>query len=112
MNKVWKASKPAKGKIKQKEELAKHVKMKYRSNGLISKRLKMKHIVILTFLDLWDLFCRFYKKGLEKDQERPIWVILSEGSDLALKEEIDRPNWVNLFKALTRRQEHRPPKLG
>jgi len=32
MNKVWKASKPAKGKIKQKEELVKqHAKMKYRS---------------------------------------------------------------------------------
>ena len=44
INKVWKANKPAKGKIDERRELAKqHAKMKYRSNGLAIKNLKIKH---------------------------------------------------------------------
>ena len=55
INKVWKANTPAKGEIKQKKELTKQhagMKMKCRSNGPTIKSLKMKHGVILTFLDL------------------------------------------------------------
>jgi len=78
MNKVWKANKPAKGEIKQKEQIAKqYAKMKYRSNGPAIKSLKMKHIVILTFLDLWGLFCRLHNEASEKDQGRLNWVNLS-----------------------------------
>ena len=53
MNKIWKANKLAKGEIKQKEEITKqYAKMRYTSNGPAIKSLKMKHKVILTFLDL------------------------------------------------------------
>ena len=52
INKVWETNKPAKGEVKQKEELTKqHAIMKCRSNGPAIKSLKMKHGVILTFLD-------------------------------------------------------------
>ena len=60
INNVWEANKPAKGEVKETEELNKrHTRMKCRSNGHVIKSLKMKHKVILTFLDRWDLFCRF-----------------------------------------------------
>jgi hypothetical protein len=60
INKVWEANKRAKGEIEQKEELIKqHARMKCKSNGPAIKSLKMKHGVILTFLNLWDLFCKF-----------------------------------------------------
>jgi len=47
----------------------------------------MKHRVILTFHDLWDLFCRFHKEASGKDQGRLNWVNIFQSSDSVSNEE-------------------------
>jgi hypothetical protein len=51
INIVWEANNPANGEVKKEELTKQHARMKCRSNGLAIKSLKMKHEVILTFLD-------------------------------------------------------------